>query len=243
MNASYVLIGAVAAVGILHTIVPDHWLPITILARQQGWTRRRVVRAATIAGGGHTISTLFIAVLVWGLGAAIAVNFGNVLTLLSGIAMILLGGWIAVASLREMAHTQWSSFGHVLLLRHADGTEHRHYHAHSSADWHRVSGNLALAPAHDHAHPTSAATALALILGSSPMVEGIPAFFAAARYGVGQLAIMAAIFAASTIATYIAMCLLGTAGLQRATLGRFERYGEVLSGVLIALIGVIFLVR
>jgi hypothetical protein len=38
------LIGAVAAVGVLHTIVPDHWLPIALIARQRG-----VVRAA--AGG------------------------------------------------------------------------------------------------------------------------------------------------------------------------------------------------
>ena len=26
------LIGAVAAVGVLHTIVPDHWVPITLIA-------------------------------------------------------------------------------------------------------------------------------------------------------------------------------------------------------------------
>jgi len=34
------LIGAVISVGILHTIVPDHWVPITLIARQQGWTLR-----------------------------------------------------------------------------------------------------------------------------------------------------------------------------------------------------------
>ena len=42
-------------------------------------------------------------------------------------------------------------------------------------------------------------TALLLILGSSPMVEGIPAFFAASRYGVALLVLMAVVFAASTI--------------------------------------------
>ena len=73
------------------------------------------------------------------------------------------------------------------------------------------------------------------------MVEGIPAFFAASKYGVGQLAIMAAVFAASTIGTYIATCLLGASGLERMRLGQFERYGEVLSGAFIALTGVVFL--
>jgi hypothetical protein len=33
------LVGAVAAVGVLHTIVPDHWVPIALIARQRGWDR------------------------------------------------------------------------------------------------------------------------------------------------------------------------------------------------------------
>jgi len=74
------------------------------------------------------------------------------------------------------------------------------------------------------------------------MIEGIPAFFAASRYGFAQLAIMAVIFGASTIVTYIVMCVLATRGLQRLRLGSLERNGEVLSGLVIAALGVIFLI-
>jgi len=81
-----------------------------------------------------------------------------------------------------------------------------------------------------------------LILGSSPMIEGIPAFFAASRYGVAQLAIMADVFAVSKIATYVGLVLLGREGLSRVNLGTVERYGEVLSGLVIAAIGVVFLI-
>ena len=79
-----------------------------------------------------------------------------------------------------------------------------------------------------------------LILGSSPMVEGIPAFFAAGKYGIGLIAVMAAVFAVSTIATYLLLCVYSTAGLQRVRFGAFERYGEVMSGAFIALVGVAF---
>jgi nickel/cobalt transporter (NicO) family protein len=72
------------------------------------------------------------------------------------------------------------------------------------------------------------------------MVEGIPAFFAAGKYGVGLIAIMAAVFALSTIATYVLLCVSSTAGLARISLGAFERYGEVLSGAFIALVGIAF---
>jgi len=72
------------------------------------------------------------------------------------------------------------------------------------------------------------------------MVEGIPVFFAASRYGVGLIAAMAIVLAVSTIATYVALCVLSTAGLQRLRLGSVERYGEVISGAFIALVGVVF---
>ena len=94
-------------------------------------------------------------------------------------------------------------------------------------------------PAHDHRHKTTARTALLLILGSSPMVEGIPAFFAAGKYGIGLIVVMGVVFAISTIATYMLLCVYSTAGLQRVRLGVFERYGGT-SGVFIALVGVAF---
>ena len=69
------------------------------------------------------------------------------------------------------------------------------------------------------------------------MVEGIPAFFAVAKFGAALIGVMALVFAASTIATYLVLCVTSSAGLQRLRLGRFERYGEVLSGGFIALVG------
>jgi nickel/cobalt transporter (NicO) family protein len=72
------------------------------------------------------------------------------------------------------------------------------------------------------------------------MVEGIPAFFAASKFGISLIIAMAMIFAISTIATYVLLCVYSTAGLQRVQLGAFERYGEVFSGGFIALVGIAF---
>jgi hypothetical protein len=72
------------------------------------------------------------------------------------------------------------------------------------------------------------------------MVEGIPTFFAASRYGIALIALMAIVFAASTIITYVVLCVYSAAGLYRVKLGPMERYGEVISGAFIALVGVVF---
>ena len=79
-----------------------------------------------------------------------------------------------------------------------------------------------------------------LILGSSPMVEGIPAFFVAAKYGFKLMVVMAAVFAMSTITPYVLLCAYSAEGLQRVRFGAVERYGEIQSGAFIAFVGLIF---
>ena len=201
MHQQLLLIGAVTAVGVLHTVVPDHWAPIAVLARQRGWSRAQTARAAFVAGLGHTLSTLAIGLIVWFAGVVAARHFGRAVSLASSIALIAFGLWIAVASLRELREEE---------------------------------------PRPDVREKTPR-MALLLLFGSSPMVEGIPAFFAAAKDGAGLLAVMSVCFAVSTIVTYVVLCVWSGAALKRLNLGSLERYGEVLSGAVIAAIGVIFL--
>ncbi|HEX8806519.1 MAG TPA: hypothetical protein VF741_06200 [Candidatus Aquilonibacter sp.] len=195
-HQEWLLVAAVIAVGVLHTLVPDHWAPIALLARQRGWSRMQTARAAFGAGLGHTISTLAIGVVVWVAGTVAAQRFGTIVSEISSAALIGFGGWIAIAAWRESRSPGQADAG--------------------------------------------GAAALTLILGSSPMVEGIPAFFAAAKFGGGLIAIMSVCFAISTIATYVALCTLSSAALERVRLGPLERYGEVLSGVFIMLVGIVF---
>jgi nickel/cobalt transporter (NicO) family protein len=388
------LIISVGVVGVLHTIVPDHWVPIALIARQRGWSRGETARAAFQAGVGHVVSTLVIASVIWFAGVAVAARFGHFIDTAASVALIGFGGWIAVAALRDLRagaghghshshdfsflggeafdviagfhgpelqridtghgivelsifedgvpprfrlsgpaadavqvetqreggarqtfafarqgefwesvdeipephafdvaatlehgdhdHTYSAHFaehehgdhghgdghdhthedetapdddplysptrGGVAVLarhththRHGGGSAHAHWHDHDAATAHAVTPALAASPPlHEHKHKTTTRTALLLILGSSPMVEGIPAFFAAGKYGFGVISAMALVFAASTIVTYVVLCVTSTVGLQRVNLGAFERYGEVLSGAFIALVGVAF---
>jgi ABC-type nickel/cobalt efflux system permease component RcnA len=277
------LIAAVATVGVLHTLVPDHWVPIIALARQRGWSRAETARAAFVAGTGHVSSTLAIAFAVWIAGVAVAARLGHLVDIASSLALIGFGGWIAVSAWYEMRqiaghnhhqhhpHSHDHHHGghdhedsgyafaadplylplpagtpgvtrHLHRHLHAGGIPHAHWHDHAAETAHALAAVMEneSPPLHAHRHKTTGRTALLLILGSSPMVEGIPAFFAASRYGVGQLAAMATLLAVSTIATYMALCLGSLAGVARLRLGALERYGEVLSGAFIALVGIVF---
>lgn len=267
------LIAAVVAVGILHTLVPDHWVPIAMLARQHGWSRAETARAAAQAGIGHVASTLAIGIVIWLLGVATAQRFGSAVDTISSLALIGFGGWFIVTGLLERRHEHGAHghshdldhdhahghdhdhghprehdhagdgavIRHTHLHRHAGGPPHVHVHAHAYATTHAITPAIEFdPPLHDHAHRATGRGALLLILGSSPMIEGVPAFFAAGRFGVGVIALMAFLFAASSIATYVVLCTLSARSLERVRLGPLERYGEVLSGGFIALVGLVF---
>ena len=96
------LIGTVAAVGVLHTMVPDHWVPITLIARQRGWSKGETACASLQAGFGHVLSTLLIALVVWLADVAVAARFGHVVDTAASVALVAFGGWIAIAAWREL---------------------------------------------------------------------------------------------------------------------------------------------
>lgn len=330
-GGAWLLVAAVGSVGVLHTMVPDHWVPVTLIARQRGWSRTETAWVALKAGVGHVLSTLAIALLIWLAGVAVATRFAQWVDTLASLALFGFGSWIGISAWRDL---------------HVDGPPHQHSHSHghAHAHAHATGGSLAnpvhgpelqrleteSGPAelsifedgapprfrltgavsdsvrvetewddhrrqvflflnrggywesaevipephqfnvtvaiqkgretgsysarfteHEHAHArhehvqvipekTKSRTALLLILGSSPMVEGIPAFFAASKYGIGVIALMSLVFGATTIAAYVLLSVTSTMGLQRVSLGPLERYGEVLSGAFIALVGVAF---
>src|SRR5258708_4545420 len=129
------LIGAVAAVGVLHTIVPDHWVPITLIARQRGWTSGETARAALQAGVGHVLSTLAIALLVWIAGDAVAERYGQFVDTAASLALIIFGGWIAIAGWRDLHGRGGHGHGHShgFFQHHGHGEHlvhggHRHSH-------------------------------------------------------------------------------------------------------------------
>ena len=277
----WLLVAGVAVVGVLHTAVPDHWMPIALIARQRGWSTGETAWAAVQAGIGHVGSTLLLGVAVWFGGAAFATQLGGLVDYAASAALIGFGGWIALAALAELrrgralrhdpghhhngphghAHrhhhhlADWHSdplylpaggdaavlTRHIHVHRHGRGPAHLHWHDHFPASAHELSAVVAAdPPLHAHRHRMTTRTALVVILGSSPMIEGIPAFFAAGRCGAALIGVMAGAFAAATIGTYVALCVTAGRGLQQLRLGRLERYGEALSGAFIAAIGVAF---
>lgn len=112
---------AVAAitVGSLHSLAPDHWVPIAAVARARGWSRVRTARVAFLCGLGHVTVSVLLGLLALAFGTQLFRSLGERMVSVAGLLLIGFGVAYAVWGLR-------GAFVHRI-----HGHRHHHYdHVH-----------------------------------------------------------------------------------------------------------------
>lgn len=113
------LTAAAAGVGSLHSLAPDHWVPITAVARARRWSIARATRIAALCGFGHVTVSALLALVALLAGREALETFANRLGAVAGIALVTFGLVYGAWGLRRTA-------GH-----HIHGHTHAHYdHVH-----------------------------------------------------------------------------------------------------------------
>ena len=74
-SAWLLVLVAAFLVAFLHAILPDHWMPIALLARTQHWNLRKALRVAAWAGFGHIACSLVLGVVLIALGFGLEQTF------------------------------------------------------------------------------------------------------------------------------------------------------------------------
>ena len=127
------LLAAASAVAILHSILPDHWVPLAVVARTQRWSILHVIRVTLLASLGHVITSL----ILGGIIALIGLQFQREIETqqghIVGVVLILTGIIFLI----------WGLVGHGPHGHHHD-EDHPHAHDHSFGDDHHHQ--------HDHDH-------------------------------------------------------------------------------------------
>src|SRR5688572_15866974 len=60
-----------AFVGLIHSLVPGHWLPVVLVARGRRWSWQQAVGGALVAASGHILLSAAIGVGIALIGAAV----------------------------------------------------------------------------------------------------------------------------------------------------------------------------
>lgn len=95
MDLVSLMLGAVV-ISVLHAALPDHWLPFVLVGNAQGWSRSKIMRIASSAGGGHVLVTTM-------LGVATATVAKIAIASIEAMAVLVSGGVLVAFGLLYIA--------------------------------------------------------------------------------------------------------------------------------------------
>jgi len=85
------LLIAGATVGVVHAALPDHWAPIAVVARAQGWSLARTGRISLLAAGGHVVASLVLGGVIAVIGLQFLHQFENQQARIVGAVLVVTG--------------------------------------------------------------------------------------------------------------------------------------------------------
>lgn len=212
MDITVVLIASAAASAILHTLVPDHEIPLAMIGRTQNWTHKKMAGITFIAGLIHISVSMGIGAIALIASATLSQFIANSAQQISGILLIGFGSVYAIVS--------WK--------RKQGGHKHSHNHVHpeqvgvfgknSEAGW---------------------AGLIAAIVGISPCFTLIPVLIAAVPYGATVTLLVMLAYALSTIGMMLILTTIALKTIQYVTkFHRIEKHIEIMAGIVILIVGV-----
>jgi ABC-type nickel/cobalt efflux system permease component RcnA len=230
----YLLAAAALATSVFHTLIPDHWLPFVLIGRARSWSLKTTAAVAGFSAFIHVVFSLVIAGLAIVSGRRAAEIAGATLERAGGVLLVGFGLLYAIWAWRKGGHFHP---GGVRIHRKdetpdCDGLEgHEHpEHLHYHADERLISGDAG-----------RGGLSLAVIVGLNPCLVVLPILLAAIPLGPGPAALVALAYSIPTIVLNVGLSVAGVAGTRRLELPGAARHMEALSGLLIAVVGVAFL--
>jgi hypothetical protein len=228
----YALLSTAALTALLHTLIPDHWLPFVLMGRAQNWSAATVALVSGLSAVIHTSFSLALGLMAVGVGLGAAEAIGETLERAGAGLLIVFGVAYALWAWRKGGHfhpggalLHGSGQGGCLGDEGPANPEHLHYHA----DEELIRGG-----------PGRGAIGLAVIVGVNPCVLVLPVMLAAAARGGALVGLVALSYGIPTVALVMGLSVIGARGGFRIHLPWAARFAEQASGILIALLGVLY---
>ncbi len=215
-----ILVPAAIAVGSMHTLAPDHWVPFAALARARHWSTRRTMATTAICGLGHVTVSVLLGLLGLFLGLEMMNVLGQRMESVASVLLIAFGLAYGLLGLRR-------AFGGRLADVHDHGGV-AHHHPHGAAMTHH----------HDHRGGSITAWTLFVLFCADPCVAVVPLLFAAAPLGALHTAFVVSAYELATIATMVGLVLAAGTATARLSGGWLNVYGDAAAGGVIAAVGI-----
>ena len=221
------LLAAAAGVGFGHAILPDHWVPLAVLGRTRRYPLSRIARLSGLAGVAHVLVSIVLGAVIIAIGLQFRSTIEHAQDTIIGCILIATGVGFLLLELTGHGHHHDHDHGH----HHG---EHDHDHQHVGDDDHadepvprRLSGLVGVMV------PFGAA--------ASPDLTILPVFLAATTAGIATAVGSLVIFAAVTIGVIVGLTLAAARGGYQIQGEWLERWGNVFTAAVLAIIGLVVL--
>jgi nickel/cobalt exporter len=232
-ETTYLLTVTAGFTALIHTLIPDHWLPFVLVARSQGWSLRKTFLTTLLSAILHVTLSLGLGVLALLLGREFIHAVGERLELFAGLGLMFFGVVYTLFFLSGNGNHQHYFPGH--------GEHHpvEDYRGDNASEGATAGPSRRHILAHHLGSNRLGAITLAVIVGLNPCVLAIPLMIATIGEGPWAFLWVGTSFAVTSIVVLVGASVLGFQGMRRLRLGILDRYGEVISGLLIFVLGLV----
>lgn len=98
-----IIIGSII-ISTLHVIIPNHWIPIVVIAKAEKWTWHQTFFATVFSGFAHTSSTIFLGTMVGFTGYKLSERYSFISHQLAPVILIVLGVIFVMLDRRKGHH-------------------------------------------------------------------------------------------------------------------------------------------
>lgn len=76
---------------VIHALIPNHWIPLIAISRAEKWSYGETLFATFVTGFSHTLSTIFIGIIVGFAGIKLSENYHQISKIAAPAILLLIG--------------------------------------------------------------------------------------------------------------------------------------------------------
>lgn len=94
--------------GLIHALIPNHWLPLVAVAKSENWKQRDVTSITFFAALAHVLGTVILGIVLGVIGKELQEKYGEVINVTSAVLLIVFGLIYFTVNLPHHHHSEQS---------------------------------------------------------------------------------------------------------------------------------------
>jgi hypothetical protein len=197
---------------LIHALIPNHWIPLIAISKTEKWSNKRTLWATAITGFAHTLSTIFIGIIVGLAGYKLSSKYEIISGVAAPIVLLVLGAFYLVLDFRGNHHHSHENELEAKVLETKKS---------GNSKWYAILISLSIA------------------MFLTPCVEIEAYYFQAGTIGWTGIFIVSSVYLLVTLIVMLTLVYLGLKGVNTFNLHFLEHHEKAITGSVLLLLGLL----